>query len=504
MHIIDVNTQFGWRSEFSYDLSLEALLHSLDSHQVACALTYSLRGAHYDARVGNAETAAVARAHPHIVPVATLDLREYFGWEEDLAGCLNRGVRAFRFFPELQGWSISSLFFGKVLDRLAGSGACVIFSVGGLSSDWGHAEEIGRVTAGRGLPVILTDTNYQNMAEVITIMRTHPHVYAETNWLASVDAVEIMVEETGADRILYGSDAPMRPMQKALNQVLETDLSDEEKAAILGENAIRLFGITPTMLAGRPELTNLEPARFDEPIIDVHSHLGHWRAPDRDEHYDPGKMIQRMESYGVTRSIVSAYEGMRYDMAAGNRNLADAIAGHSQLLGYVELNPHQLEASCQQMDRYYALPNFVGCEVELSHTVQPTGSPEVQALMAEIAKRGKPVLFMPATAGDAPAERQLARDNPNLTIIHAHGMDVHWARIIADVPNICVEFNRSASCQHEIRDCLRILGPERQLFGSDQTLLSLGASVGLYLDAGLNVEERRLILHDNAARLFGL
>jgi len=34
--------------------------------------------------------------------------------------------------------------------------------------------------------------------------------------------------------------------------------------------------------------------------------------------------------------------------------------------------------------------------------------------------------------------------------------------------------------------------------------LSLGASVGLYLDAGLNAEERRLILHDNAARLFGL
>ena len=89
--------------------------------------------------------------------------------------------------------------------------------------------------------------------------------------------------------------------------------------------------------------------------------------------------------------------------------LSTAIAGHPELLGYVELNPHQLEASCEQMDRYYALPNFVGCELELSHTVQPTGSPEVRELMAEIAKRGKPVLFMPVLRAGAGSPRRSER-----------------------------------------------------------------------------------------------
>ena len=504
MHIFDVNTHFGRRIDADYDLSLDALLAGLDSHGVAGALSYSLQGVHYDARVGNSETLAVARRHPHILPAATLDLREYLDWRADIDGCLKAGVRAFRFFPELQGWSVSSGFFGRLLDRLAGSGVCLIFAAGGLTTRWGHAEELARLTAGRGLPLILTDTNYQTMAEVITVMRAHPHVHVETNWLASVDAVEIMAELVGADRILYGSNAPLHPMQKALNQVLEADISDADKGAILGGNAIRLFDIPPRALAGRPAAPTLEPAGFDEPIVDVHSHFGHWRLPDRDEHYDPAGMLARMRRYGIQRSIVSAYEAMRCDMAAGNRALVDAIAGHPELLGYVELNPHQLDASCEQMDRYYGLPNVVGCELELSHTVQPTGSPEVRALMAEIAKRGKPVLFMPAGGGDAPAERQLALDNPDLTIIHAHGMDVHWARIVADAPNICVEFNRSASIHHEIRDCLRVLGPERLLFGSDQTLLSLGASVGLYLDAGLSSAERRLILYENAVRLFGL
>lgn len=360
MYVIDVNTAFGRRSDLDYDLSLNTLLHALNEHAVACAWSYCLKGARYDAGEGNAETFAAARAHPYIIPVATLDLREYVGWEAELERCLKRGARVFRFFPEQQGWSISSLFFQRVLKRLSGSGACLMFSSGDLASKWGHAEEVACLTAGLGLPVIITDTNYQNMAEVITVMQAYPHVYAETNWLASVDAVEIMAEEVGVDRLLYGSAAPLRPMQKALNQVLETGLSDEDKAAILGGNAMRLLGISPTMLASRPQLTDTQPKRFQEEIIDVHAHLGHWFIPCRDEDYDPTRMIQRMKRFGVSRSIVSSYEGMRYDIEAGNRRLAEAIAGHPELLGYVELNPHQLELSCAEMDRYYQLPNFVG------------------------------------------------------------------------------------------------------------------------------------------------
>jgi len=68
------------------------------------------------------------------------------------------------------------------------------------------------------------------MSEVMAVMKVFPHVYAETNWLATVDAVEITVEELGADRILYGSSAPMRSMQKALNEVLETEpLAGDER-----------------------------------------------------------------------------------------------------------------------------------------------------------------------------------------------------------------------------------------------------------------------------------
>ena len=101
MYIIDVNTAFGKRTEFDYDLSLETLLDALDDHQIAGALSCSLRGAHYDHRAGNDETIAAARAHPQILPVVTIDPREYLGWEEEMARCLEAGGRAFRSMPSL-------------------------------------------------------------------------------------------------------------------------------------------------------------------------------------------------------------------------------------------------------------------------------------------------------------------------------------------------------------------------------------------------------------------
>ena len=215
-------------------------------------------------------------------------------------------------------------------------------------------------------------------------------------------------------------------------------------------------------------------------------------------------MLRRMRDHGITHSILSSYEGMRYDIRSGNRAVAAAIAPHPELHGYVELDPHQLALSCAEMDRYYALSGFIGCELELTHIPCPTESPNVRALMAEIARRRKPVLFMPAAPSDAAAERRLALDHPDLRIIHAHAFDRAWAQVVRDAPNICVEFCATRASHHSLRDCLDVLGPERVLFGSDQTLLSVGAAVGLYLDAGLTAHERELVLHGNARRLFGI
>lgn len=505
MYAVDANTSFGQRLSDRPRFALETLVTLLDSHQVAAALSCSMQGAYYDMRAGNDESWDAGQRYSQIVPVCTLDVRDVGGWERELERCLRRGFRALRFFPGIQRWPVSSALFRRVMERLAGSGLCLLFSITEEHGKaWDCAEQIARATAASGLPVIFTDHFYTDLGEIIAVMQEYPHIYAETNLLSSVGVVEVLAQQVGADRLLYGSGAPGRPMQRALNIVLEADLSDDAKAAILGGNAMRLLGLTPEQLAGRPELASLEPAKFDEEIIDVHTHLGYWWSPNRgDEDYDPTKMLERMRQYGISYSIVSSYESMRYDVAAGNAKLAKAIEGHPELLGYVEVNPHQVELSCAEMDRYYRQPNFVGAEIELHHIRADTDGPEMRALMAEIAKRGKPVLFMPAFGAKPAVEREIGRRHPDLKIIHAHGFDAAWARVVADTPNISVEFCGSNISHHDIRDALDTLGPDRVLFGSDQTLLSVGYAIGGYMDAGMNETERRKVLHENARTIFG-
>jgi predicted TIM-barrel fold metal-dependent hydrolase len=501
MHIIDVNTSIGKRVDEDPRYSPAALRAELDAHQVAAALTYSQRGVDYDYRTGNREVTALHQMDPWILPVGILDPRDPQGWTEDLEYCREQGVKAIRFFQVAQRWSTQSALFQKLLKQFQGHTIALMFSSIDSYTGWDGPLRVAQMTADLGVPVIFMDTYYANMVEVIEVMRAFPHVYLETHWLAAVAAVEQVVGEVGADRVLYGSGHPARPMQKALNQVLEAAISPAEKEAILGQNARRLFSLASNVFAGRPVLSDYEPRRFDEKIIDIHTHLGFWHRQPHEE-YDPTRMIERMKRYNIRCSIVSAAESIRYDTAAGNAAIAQVVARHPELKGYVELNPLQYELSCAEMKRYLPRPEFAGVEIELTHIPCPTGGPQVHALMAEIARYGKPVLFMPATGGDAEAERDLARSYPTVQLVHAHGFDSAWAHIVADTPNISVEFCLSSASHHHLRDALDILGPERVLFGTDQALLGVGGQIGLYLDARMTAHERQLVLRDNARRLY--
>ena len=55
--------------------------------------------------------------------------------------------------------------------------------------------------------------------------------------------VEYAVQELGAERVLFGSDAPGRDFACQLGRVLAAAAADDDRAAVLGGNAKRLLGL---------------------------------------------------------------------------------------------------------------------------------------------------------------------------------------------------------------------------------------------------------------------
>ncbi|MBI4328993.1 MAG: amidohydrolase family protein, partial [Chloroflexi bacterium] len=48
----------------------------------------------------------------------------------------------------------------------------------------------------------------------------------------------------GMDRVLFGTDYPLMPQEKALDYVAEAGLTNREKEKVLGGNAVRLLGLS--------------------------------------------------------------------------------------------------------------------------------------------------------------------------------------------------------------------------------------------------------------------
>lgn len=73
-------------------------------------------------------------------------------------------------------------------------------------------------------------------------VRAYPNVYVD---LAGFDptagVTELAVRELGAERVLFGSDAPGRSFASQLAKVTGADISTSQKALILGENLQRLL-----------------------------------------------------------------------------------------------------------------------------------------------------------------------------------------------------------------------------------------------------------------------
>jgi len=197
----------------------------------------SLQGVHYDYGQGNEETLQSSRSLPFIIPAATVDPRRFYARRNEALSL--EGFAALRVFPDLQGWPVDYAPFHKMLEKAAVRQIPLIAPAMGP----GKSTEMVRAAQAFGLVVILNSVSYWTLSEALVLMAQYDGLYIGTDMLDTPDAIELVSDEVGPERLVFGSNYPFTYFSGPLLNVQRSEISETNKRLILRENALRILGI---------------------------------------------------------------------------------------------------------------------------------------------------------------------------------------------------------------------------------------------------------------------
>ena len=238
MPIFDCYTVLGAWPRSEIDLSVEALAAAMQSRGVSRSLITHTTAVFYNSRTGNDLALQLDKQHPPLTAVAVINPLDYPDCLDEVKRCLDAGVRAFRLCPREHGYPFTGAVgpLREVLRALEGAKL--------LMADLVRlpAPVIGADLA-ELLPVpTALSTDAEGLGTVIHAGRQGPHVWAETSRLDAGGAVEAAVKHLGANRVVFGSAAPLLTLGSAVMSVQYADLSDADRSAIFEGNVQRVLG----------------------------------------------------------------------------------------------------------------------------------------------------------------------------------------------------------------------------------------------------------------------
>ena len=93
-----------------------------------------------------------------------------------------------------------------------------------------------------GKVALVTGASYGIARRAIELAKKYPNVVLEITYTTTARGmIEYLVDEVGADRVLYGSDLPMRDPTPQLAWVCYAKISEEDKKKILSGNIKRIL-----------------------------------------------------------------------------------------------------------------------------------------------------------------------------------------------------------------------------------------------------------------------
>lgn len=236
------------------------------------------------------------------------------------------------------------------------------------------------------------------------------------------------------------------------------------------------------------------------PCIDMHGHIGRYMfaVPD----IRPESLIETMDRIGVQTIFISHITCLNYEVRWGNDVVADVRrACPGRFEGYIALWPDSQESVRTEVARCLA-SGFGGIKLhkpDMARYADAAYRPAWEAAQ----ERRLPVLLH--TWGDEPVMsdvKSLAGEYPDANIILGHSGATNVEKYIAlanNCPHIYLDLALSAGPRGLVERFVASVPPDKILYGSDASFMSMCQQVGKVLGARISEEMKLRILGQNAA-----
>lgn len=241
----------------------------------------------------------------------------------------------------------------------------------------------------------------------------------------------------------------------------------------------------------------------DVPVFDAHAHVGEWATFDS---VTLDEQIAEMDRIGIDLAAVSSLVALTGDIRRGNDRIAEVIAGHpGRFVGYAHVSANYSDEMVSELERCFAIDGFRGVKV------YPVGVPYDDAAFDPVwdfaRDRNAPVLAHTWAARMNGLENT-AQSHPDVNFLVAHAGSEFTYQAYIDAAraagNLYLDLTYSREHTNMIEHFVESVGAERIVWGTDVPLFSMAQQASKVLCARISDSDKRKIMYDNAAGLFGL
>jgi uncharacterized protein len=419
------------------------------------------------------------------------------------------GLKALRIFPRTSRFDIRTI--ERILGEVSKFEPVVLWD---FKDSNGPADCMGLVELSEKFPqvrFVLTGAMWGQFNNVVDIMWRSKNVFTDISWLHMRDTIELLRDEFGAERILFGTG--FRSHYGASIAALQhARITDSERSLISCGNAGRLLGITPLSekISSEPVIINDKPVwkRFSEgfpvegvEVIDAHAHIAPstrgWILRDVEIEDNVSNLILQMDACGVSKTVVAPESGLFSEPISGNLEVERIMLKHlDRFAGYLAFNPWYSDRLVPELDGFFSRGFFVGLKILASYWRVPVEDKRYVPAWEYANRYSLPILLHTWDGVyDSPGMlKNIVSFYPDAKFLlgHAGGGTQGRAEAVElarENANVFLEFCGSFTTPADWLDTIKSVGIDKVIFGSDTGAHGLAWELGRFLSIPLPDKE---------------